>query len=42
MNIDIDKNDCIVLQTEGSEVGKRSVGLVVLKVPANDSASALS
>lgn len=31
MNTDIDKNDCIVLQTGGSEVGKRSVGLAGLK-----------
>ena len=42
MNIDIDKNDCIVLQTEGSEVGKRSAGLAGLKVPADDGASAPS
>ena len=27
MNTDIDENDCIVIQTEGSEVGKRSAGL---------------
>ncbi|KAM0712556.1 hypothetical protein Q7P35_000002 [Cladosporium inversicolor] len=42
MNIDIDKNDCIVLQTEGSEVGKQSAGLAGLKVSANDGASAPS
>jgi hypothetical protein len=42
MNIDIDKNDCIVLQTEGSEVRKRSAGLAGLKVSADDSASVLS
>ena len=42
MNIDIEKHDCIVLQTEGSEVGKRSAGLARLKVPANDGASAPS
>lgn len=42
MNVDIDKNDCIVLQTEGSEVGKRSAGLTGFKVPANNGASASS
>jgi hypothetical protein len=35
MNTDIDKNDCIVLQTGGSEVGKRSAGSAGLKVPAD-------
>lgn len=42
MNIDIDKNDYIVLQTEGSEVRKQSAGLVGLKVSADDGASAPS
>ena len=42
MNIDIDRNDYIVLQTEGSKVRKRSAGLAGLKVPADDGASALS
>ena len=31
-----------MLQTKGSEVGKRSAGLAGLKVSADDSASALS
>lgn len=42
MNTDIDKSDCIVNQTEGSEVGKRSVGLVGSKDPADADASAPS
>ena len=42
MNANIDKSDCIVIQTEGSEVGKRSVGLVGSKNPADADASAPS
>lgn len=42
MNTDIDKSDCIMIQTEGSEVGKRSVGLVGSRDPADADASAPS
>lgn len=34
MNTDIDESDCIVIQKEGSEVGKRGVGLAGSKDPA--------
>jgi molecular chaperone DnaK (HSP70) len=42
MNTDIDENDCIVIRKGGSEVGKRGVGLVGSKDPADASASAPS
>jgi hypothetical protein len=35
MNTSIEENDCIVLQTEGSEVGKRGVGLAGSKDPVD-------
>jgi hypothetical protein len=39
MNTDIDESDCIVIQQEGSEVGKRDVGLAGSKDPADGDAS---
>lgn len=42
MNTDIDENDCIVIQTEGSEVGKRSAGSAGSTGPADAGASAPS
>jgi hypothetical protein len=42
MNIDIDENDCIVVETKGSDVGKRSAGLAGSKNPADAAASAPS
>jgi hypothetical protein len=42
MNIDIDENDCIVVKTKGSDIGKRSAGLAGSKNPADAAASALS
>jgi len=42
MNIDIDEDDCIVVETKGSEVGKRSAGLAGLSDPANAAANAPS
>jgi hypothetical protein len=42
MNTDIDENDCIVIQTEGSEVGKRSAGSAGSTDPADAGASAPS
>lgn len=35
MNTDIDENDCIVVETKGSDVGKRSAGWAGLKDPAD-------
>ena len=42
MNIDIDEDDCIVVETKGSEIGKRSAGLAGSPGPANAGASAPS
>ena len=42
MNTNIDENDCIVVETKGSEVGKRSAGLAGSKNPADAAASAPS
>jgi hypothetical protein len=42
MNIDIDGNDCIVVETKGSDVGKRSAGLAGSNDPADAGASAPS
>ena len=42
MNININKDDYIVVKTKGSEVRKRSVGLAGLLDPANATASILS
>jgi hypothetical protein len=42
MNIDIDPNDSIVHQVEGSEVGKRSAGLAGFNKPADAVTSAPS
>jgi hypothetical protein len=42
MNIDIDEDDCIVVETKGSKVGKRSAGLAGSSDPADAGASALS
>ena len=40
--MEIDMNDCIVVQQEGGEVGKRSVGVADPPDPAGTSASAVS
>jgi hypothetical protein len=42
MNIDIDEEDCIVVETKGSEVGKRSAGLAGSSDPADAGAGAPS
>ena len=42
MNIDIDEDDCIVVDTKGSELGKRSAGLAGSEDPADAGASAPS
>jgi hypothetical protein len=42
MNIDIDENDCIVVETKGGEVGKRSAGSAGSPDPADAGASAPS
>jgi hypothetical protein len=42
MNIDINENDCIVIETKGSDSGKRSAGLAGSKNPADAAASAPS
>jgi hypothetical protein len=42
MNIDIDEDDCIVVETKGSEVGKRSAGLAGSSDPADAGAGAPS
>jgi hypothetical protein len=42
MNIDIDENDCIVVETKGGEVGKRGAGMAGSENPTNGGASAPS
>jgi hypothetical protein len=42
MNINIDEDDCIVVETKGSDVGKQSAGLAGSSDPADAAASALS
>jgi hypothetical protein len=42
MNININEDDCIVVETKGSDVSKRSVGLAGSSDPADAGASALS
>jgi hypothetical protein len=42
MNTDIDEDDCIVVETKGSEVGKRSAGLARSTGPVDASGSAPS
>jgi hypothetical protein len=42
MNTDIDKSDCIIVETEGSGVRKRSAGLAGSRDPAGAGASAPS
>jgi hypothetical protein len=38
MNIDIDEDDCIVVETKGNEIGKQSTGLAGSSDPADTSA----
>jgi hypothetical protein len=42
MNIDIDENDCIVVETKGGKVGKRSAESAGFLDPADADASAPS